>query len=347
MTIEEENKEALGTWEHICASDRVKAVFAFATKNAHIEERKVSDSDGKPHAAAMYALQMYCQTLQLHPKNELAESVQIVALMTAIEESGYSAWHHFGAELLYDMRADGISITRDEVSAFLALEGDWSYPAKGQLMYGSPLAVCLYSSRLLTKYFTLNNMYPYMKNKDPLPLPKMEADPCAAIETLAMATIPAYIGEDDVKKLMRFLNWLRTGDFYTFENGALAKHTVQVICNLVNLTKPQNEKDLGEVVLAGLCHDICSINVDRDPSGNTVYDPLPFGCGRKSLYIASGYFGKNLGKTVAAAIDAYQHDIAAESYMPQAYLTPLALYLHLADVMATYLPNSENTGSAS
>ena len=74
---------------------------------------------------------------------------------------------------------------------------------------------------------------------------------------------------------------------------------------------------------------------------STVYsykDDLPFGHGRKSMYIALGFFGDSMPPSVASAIDAHMHDIDVNPNVGlQMMQQPLGLWLHIGDAIAAHI----------
>lgn len=163
--------------------------------------------------------------------------------------------------------------------------------------------------------------------------------------------------------------------------GGLAMHTVNVIYRLARLLLPATDAQLGEIVLAALGHDICKIGVYRKahkskkvylsednpiaPEGayvkkdgggqfyfqdETYYqfdDPIPFGHGRKSMYIVLAYFGTSVSESVACAIDGHmgmniEHPTACGQMMDQ----PLCLFLHLADMLAAHIDEADMEAQA-
>ena len=136
------------------------------------------------------------------------------------------------------------------------------------------------------------------------------------------------------------------------------------------LTLPATKNQIGACVLAAIGHDLCKIGcynkqtknkkiylsaeevppagvqVKQDKGGNFYWaedfyyefkDSMPFGHGRKSAYILKSFFPK-IGEDVFGAVDAHMGDASVNSmFMLQMAETPLAMNLHIADVLATYL----------
>ncbi len=290
----------------------------------------------------MFCWQVYCNADVLAMAEAAdEETFQIVSLMLTMAESEKNTWT-YGSKLLYEMRVAGIVPARREVAILLAQDGSENQ-AKSQLLESEPLAVHFYNAKLLTLCNTLTERnLCYKRGQDAIKLPEREANPAATIKKLAMTYIPACIGQDQAERVKTFLAWLggKRSDFYTKYSGTettLAEHSLDVIDNLVRLTRPTTEAQLGECILAGLGHEIGEIGVYAN---GTAFDPMPFGYGRKSLYIMSGFFEKYLPERVANAIDAHMCDQSTNPYVLQQMMQePLELYLHMADVMATYIDN--------
>lgn len=344
MDIKQEHIEAFNMFGSVVASERAKAVFDFAMKRG-LEKAVVTCPDGSEHAAMMYAWQLYCNTDKFAGATaDEAEIYQIVSLMSAMEEVSNDTWS-YGTKLLCDMRAAGIGPSRREYTVFLALEGSWDNTEKSVLLETEPVARWFYAGRLLTMCSTLPGLPAWFKTGTPIELPQPLDTPAATIQDLALKFIPACVGRENEAKILGLLKMLAfRSDFYTsagsseYEEGYLARHTLDVIYKLVEIARPAAPEQIGACVLAGLGHDLAEIKIfAKDAEGNAVFDLMPYGHGRKSVYILGGYLGGSLPLDVAAAIDVHMNDIGANPCSPlQMMEAPLGLYLHIADVLATY-----------
>lgn len=346
MDIKREAEEAINLLTSVIDGSRANNVLAYARKQG-LMKRTVCLSDGSEHAAAMYAWQLYCNADHIVPATpETTEAYQIVSIMSALEETANDSWS-YGAKLIYDMRAASVGPTRFEVSLFLAMEDGWEGD-KNELLSGNPHAVGFYCGKVLTLHSTLpGKLGCFTMKGEAIALPELPTDRAEAIELLAAQYVPACIGEGNADKMTRFLRLLRNkSDFYNainagdYEEGSLAAHTLAVICKLVELTHPTTPEQMGECVLAGIGHDIAEahIIVKQDAEGNFVFDSMPFGHGRKSLYILGGYLDNCLPETVASAIDGHMMDVAANPRSHQQMMeSPLGLYLHIADVISSFI----------
>ena len=170
-------------------------------------------------------------------------------------------------------------------------------------------------------------------------------------------------------KLLDFLE--NRSDFFTapastryhnaFEGGLL-RHSLNVYHCLVDYLQRERVQELygleysdESIAIVALLHDLCKIgcykkgtrNV-KDESGKwqtvptyTFDDPLPYGHGEKSVYIANGYI--RLSREEAMAIrwhmGGFDESVKGGSFaLAHAFEKyPLAVKLHLSDLEATYL----------
>ena len=181
-----------------------------------------------------------------------------------------------------------------------------------------------------------------------------------------IAIYTKYIKRDGADKL---LEYLLNSDFFTApasakfhasEAGGLCYHSINVYNRLLKLVKA----DLGEdyantfsdetLAICGLLHDLCKVNYyvvemrNVKENGSWVQQPFykvaerfPYGHGEKSVFIATQYI--KLTPEEAMAINwhmgGFDERVKGGSYaLSDAYAKyKLALYLHTADIMATYI----------
>lgn len=177
----------------------------------------------------------------------------------------------------------------------------------------------------------------------------------------------------------KLLAWLQTTDFFTApastkhhgaHEGGLCEHSVNVFHrlehNLLNddfkIHFDHNPEYPGaeSVAICGLLHDVCKVNfytvstrnVKNEETGQwekqsfyKIDDQLPYGHGEKSVYIISGFM--RLTREEAMAIHwhmgGFDDAVKGGSYAISGAFDkfPLALMLHMADLEATYLDESE------
>lgn len=386
MTVKQQTAEAIGFLDTIYytqtqdgnfATPRSKQVYDFI-KSLGLEKETVSLPDGTIHSAAALAQHIYCNAYEIgEPDEKQNESYQIVALLIAMEEVSTSPWN-YGSWLIFKLRQAGIQLRREELTAFLAQEGTYqSNRSKGDLLDNNMMAVSMYCARLRALYNSLPGIGRGLSTPDSDAMKELidaeESTAQATIEKLARKYIPLLIGTENANKVERFLKYLREqSDFYIAPASTkyhmarpccLAEHTVNVIYRTAAQLLPATEAQIGEIVMAALCHDLCKNNVYvpewkkekvyrpegklYDNGGNFDWDQylgfnfkdtMPFGHGRKSLYIAAAYFGESLPESVASAIDAHMHDIDTNPNVGlQMMRHPLGLWLHIGDALAAHI----------
>ena len=168
------------------------------------------------------------------------------------------------------------------------------------------------------------------------------------------------------------LEYLKKSDFFTApassrfhlaEEGGLVRHSLNVYFRLKELVeneaKPWAENVSDETVaICGLLHDVCKISMyktdyrnQKQPDGSwiqvpyyTIDEQLPYGHGEKSVYIINGFM--RLTREEAIAINWHmgsfdERNAHVGKVMGAAYEKfPLAVLVHAADLMASYLDES-------
>lgn len=167
----------------------------------------------------------------------------------------------------------------------------------------------------------------------------------------------------------KLLEWLLTTDFFTAPastkfhsacEGGLCAHSLNVYNRFMTLVRSEYGEDWEQqishetIVLLALLHDICKANTYKvdyknvKVDGNwvqqpyyTVEDNLPYGHGEKSVYIINGFL--RLTREEAMAINwhmgGFDARVRGGSYLlaDAFYKYPLCVFLHVSDLMATYL----------
>lgn len=390
-------------WDAIMASsDAAPSVVDNATRAIItyaiplLEKATVKDITGKEHAAVKYAMYLYAKADELvNNQNDpvLTNQLASCAMMVALEECCYadSTWS-YGSRLLFDMKKAGLKLSRTQISAFLAQEGDWSNRSKSDLLNGSVTAVGIYCAKLQTLCQTLpGRATTYGGTEEDLQ--KIEANgdldtfPAIFGYYLSEFTIPYLesVGSPDAQKeVAAFCRYLgEQSDFYSApcstkyhlcRKGGLAEHTLHVLMQMLWLTLPATRQQLGACVLAAIGHDLCKVGVYKEQFkskkvyldanaqapeaafvkedqggrfywaqevGYTFEDKMPFGHGRKSAYILSSFFPE-IDADVYSAVDGHMADTATNRNVMKLFMeNPMALNLHIADVLATYLDEHE------
>lgn len=377
---EREAQGSICVLDAVCLSDRAKSVLTFA-KMRGLEKGTILCPDGVEHSIVTYAVQLYANADIIGGESEeMQESYQIVSLLMAMEAIREDCWS-YGSKLLYDLRVAGIKLRRNEVAAFLAQDGDWETNGrdKGANMDGNTLATAMYCAHLATICNSLIGKNCLVKTepdqgiRDAVNACMANETPQACIEALLRTFGSAYVGEQNQNRVETFIQWLSGTDFYlapasnkyhSSYPGGLVKHTVFVVLRYIELEKPNTPAEVGKIVIAAICHDLCKLNFYKytwrnvkvycedgdkwDPDGKRfrwesqlsyeIKDGMPFGHGRKSLYMAVGLLGDALTEEVAAAIDGHMYDKKANPKVEEQFMEyPMALMLHMADNLASHL----------
>ena len=167
----------------------------------------------------------------------------------------------------------------------------------------------------------------------------------------------------------KLLDYLTNSDFFTApasaryhlsEPGGLCEHSLNVYKRLVDLVRHEYGDDYQSfatdetLVICGLLHDVCKVNyyaVDyRNVKEETgwvkrpyykVDERFPYGHGEKSVFIVSQYIKLSADEAMAINwhMGGFDDRVKGGSYaLSEAYgKYKLALLLHVADMMASYL----------
>lgn len=123
--------------------------------------------------------------------------------------------------------------------------------------------------------------------------------------------------------------------------GGLAVHSINVCEELLHIASLYpGTIDRESAILVALLHDVCKCNFyERTDNGYTIHDELPMGHGEKSLYMVMRT-GLQLTDEEAAAIrwhmGAYSDPDKLQTLGQAFDKYPLALFLHLADMIAAH-----------
>ena len=176
------------------------------------------------------------------------------------------------------------------------------------------------------------------------------------------------IARENIKRegLEGLLGFLESTDFFTApcstkfhlaEKGGLCQHSLNVYDRLLRLAIDEYGEDnfnLETITICALFHDVCKCCFYKESTRNvkengvwvekpyyTVEDALPYGHGEKSVYIINGYM--RLTREEAIAINWHMGGFdaraqgASNTYSEAFSRFPLAVFMHMADVMATYI----------
>lgn len=344
MTLEEATDQNLSILSSVCESEQAKAVLAFAKQYGLLTGR-ITCPDGSCHCAAEYAVHIHSNTYsvvaEVQNDEYIHESIQIVSVLLALEESRRSMWTP-GAELLYDIRKAGIKLKREIVTAFLAqlCTTPKDIEARWKMLRKNVLSTAIYCGRLVSLYGTMVGTYsPHGRQSTPEDIMKSFQWDDKEAESRIMNAIStygtAYLGaanESSVKTLQGL--FVKRGYFNIVvshtgsekESWTIAKMLSALIRRHLAIEKPQTKEDVGRIVLVDvLCHvSACEV--------------LPYGEGRSSLHMTLGYLDDLLPKDAAAAIAMGGEDSTENPLLPVVMMEyPLVLTLRIADIMATML----------
>ena len=153
-----------------------------------------------------------------------------------------------------------------------------------------------------------------------------------------------------------FLNAPASTRFHGAEKGGLLNHSLRVYYNLLRLAK--GDYNIDTIKIVALYHDICKANFYEESQKNvkdkktgqwksvpyyTVNEQYPYGGhGAKSVYLLMAH-GVPLTEEEAAAINCHMGGWDYTTYHNPSNAFekyPLAVYLHIADMLASYIDKS-------
>lgn len=386
--MDEISNSALFSLEGCYETPRPKALLALA-KESNLLNGTVQTPAGNHISAPEYCMMLYCNATEIEKACDLfkqffqkqadspafqemvKEAYQIVCLLLTIERASPSCWN-FGSESRYMAAAAGIQLNRLEMNTFLAQQGSFASkayaPSKSGLMANNPLAVAIYAAEL----FTLCNSGKVYNRVDVPQQLRDKVNSCIrtegnekekeTLEALMDTFCPAFL-EERIGSMESMRIYLSSSDFYTAPAstkyhgnfvGGLANHNIQVFLRLMDIYKPQTEKEVGMLILLTVAHDLCKIGVyheyftnekmdgpalrmDREgtvfvdeyntkhwSNGMTYHyqermkyrfdDDRPQGHGQKSLNMILGWLPGSITEEMAAAIDGHMRDAETNPY---------------------------------
>lgn len=172
----------------------------------------------------------------------------------------------------------------------------------------------------------------------------------------------ATVKREGVSKIIKYLE---NSDFFTapastkFHNsfeGGLAQHSLNVYNNLVEITKDKGF-DSESLIICGLLHDICKtyfytveMRNKKNDDGVWVKEPyyavkdeMPLGHGEKSCFIIQKFIQLTNEELYAIRWHMGLSEPKENyNYVSEAFSKyPLAVYLHIADLLSTYVTETE------
>ena len=170
------------------------------------------------------------------------------------------------------------------------------------------------------------------------------------------------INRDGVKELVEYLNGTdffnapASTKYHNSVEGGLCDHSLNVYHNLVEITKDKGF-DPETLIICALLHDICKtyfyiveMRNKKNDDGvwvkepyYTVKDEMPLGHGEKSCFILSKFIKLTNEELYAIRWHMGGYEPKENySYLGDAFNKyPLAVYLHVADLISTYISDSE------
>jgi len=191
------------------------------------------------------------------------------------------------------------------------------------------------------------------------------------INKLSITGLLKTVGRDNILNLIEWLE--KDSDFFIAPastrfhgsfSGGLAEHSYNVyqcLCSILYLKEFQNFKFKDDsILIVSLLHDVCKINFYKESMRNvkneitglwekqpyyTVEDQEPYGHGEKSVMMIERFIKLTDEEkySIRWHMGGFDESVKGGSYaIGKAYEKyPLALALHLADMMATYITENK------
>ena len=169
---------------------------------------------------------------------------------------------------------------------------------------------------------------------------------------------------------LELLEWLEKSDFFTAPAstkyhlayaGGLVEHSFNVykrLQKLINESEPKLDVLPETVAISSLLHDVCkanlysvsSRNVKNEQTGQWEKQPFysydekfPFGHGEKSVFLIERFMKLTVEEAISIRfhMGAYEGEKCWNNVSSAFQKYPLAFYLHMADMMSTYLDEKE------
>lgn len=165
--------------------------------------------------------------------------------------------------------------------------------------------------------------------------------------------------------IKQLINWLENTDFFTApastkyhlsKEGGLLEHSLNVYDELINEYCSYLENNISSLIIVSLLHDICKANYyskgtkqvkkDNEWISETYYfvnDQFPVGHGEKSVMIIQKFIELTDEELMAIRwhMGGFEPKDNYGSLSKAFSEYPLALYLHIADLKATYIKEGE------
>lgn len=308
------------------------------------------------YAAQIYAYGMALGTRILGPEfRQNSESLMVATLAAVYQDTTKVIWG-YGSSILCLARMVGLQFKRHEFAAMIAQEGDFAetrgrkaLQTKGKLLEDeSGLALILYCARLVARHDKISSWAQTSIAGEKTVIPEITTSVHDTLEQLIRQHFPVLFPQDSVDF---FAGWLSESTFYRdpastryhlCKEGGLALHTLHVVRRILEVISPgQDAKAIATCVVAAVLHDLCKVGCyipnEYPRTGYSFKDTMPFGHGRKSFYMAQGFFG-DIPQDLICAISTHMNDSDESPNIASEWTSwPLGIYLHIADMLASYL----------
>lgn len=354
-------------------SPRTSALFTICKKSL-LGRPPISDWDGKAHAIAEVITSIKELAEQIGLEQSYREGSLMVALATGLLVAELPLY-----QVAAQLKKQNISLTRAEFTALIAVNNEMcNKPIPDEQLVGNSLAMFMVAASRLT--WTLR-----LHNPKALPLGDSDAvrkkiDGCwgqsamESIEKILKTFAPAYVGEKFAAKVDALMKGMMNIGFYQAPasttrlayKGGLADHTVNMFCRMIDIYNPSNEAEVGKVILAVVCANLCRCmrytatngrkkvyaeDGDKaEPDGRKYKvvqfvkwehsEKIPFADGEKAVYIALSYLdGGSMPDELVEAVAVSGTRLDENAYALKD--KPLGACLTIANAMAIFLDEQE------
>ena len=229
------------------------------------------------------------------------ESYQIAAMLLTLErmDASRSSWG-FSNKLRYELDSYGFKATPQEWNALMAQAYTFQIsPDKKEMekmFWQQPIAIALYTAEVATYCGSAFNST--VSDKEiPAELIKMfqsaeRNSPKELIDAMMQTFVPAQL-EQRENQLAGFMEFLKIKDFYngpatadSHDNydtamnggigGGLLLHSIEVLYKLIDIVRPQTPKEMGQLVMLAVCHDLSELGVYKKSYQSVPVDGVVF-----------------------------------------------------------------------
>lgn len=369
--------QAKSYWKSVCDAPRLKQLFAFAESWGLDGKviAGITGEDHPLWEYAMQ-LSCYAMAVAEEEDQEV-ESFHAVALLIAMEIAREDSWAPGARLVYdIEAARIPVSQAEWGALHAMIVHGLGDYREANRLFEKNKLAVAFHCGDLLTRVLSFSGKSP-ATSRIALPelqnrfSSNWGDSSVSTIYKIVQEFVPAYLGNDTSKVLQMVRSLEKSNKFqapaHVREDGTCDVTLGQHICNVahtaVSILKPQTDAEIGAYIMAALCHDLRKISDYQTVPGQRRYyhengqltdadgrkfDLVPLDryvmadkmslSHNKSLYMAIRFLPGILPEEVAAAIVTCDDDMVLNGKIEKAmYDHPLALYLHIADMVVKHL----------